>query len=99
MHRFRLTNEAVCDLKEIGRYTQNHWGQEQRNRYLVLLDAAFHQLALNPGKGKDCSNIKDGYRKFSVGSHILFYRQISSGMIEIVRVLHCRMDTTSRFSV
>jgi toxin ParE1/3/4 len=86
MRNFRLTNEAVCDLKEIGRYTQNHWGQEQRNRYLALLDVAFHQLASNPGKGKDCSNVKNGYRKLNVGSHIVFYRQINSGMIEICTV-------------
>jgi toxin ParE1/3/4 len=99
MHRFRLTNEAMCDLQEIGRYTRNHWGQEQRNRYLTLLDAAFHQLASRPDKGKDCSNIKDGYRKFNVGSHVVFYHRINSDMIEIVRVLHSRMDTTSRLSV
>ena len=81
---------------EIARYSQEHWGIDQRNRYLTLLDTSFWQLAANPLKGKDCSDIKSGYRKFSVGSHVVFYHQISTASIEIIRVLHSRMDTESR---
>jgi len=27
-----LTNKAIADLKDIGRYTQEHWGREQRKQ-------------------------------------------------------------------
>ena len=98
MPLFTLTNQAKIDLKEIGRYTQRHWGREQRNRYLAMLDTCFHQLAVNPLQGKECSDIRTGYRKFTVGSHVIFYHRKNSDVIVIVRVLHSRMDTEIRLS-
>ena len=74
-------------MKSIGRYTDNTWGREQRNRYLALLDASFHELAANPLKGRDCGTIRTGYRKQGVGRHIVFYHQIAADCIEIVREL------------
>jgi len=97
MPTFTLTNKAIADLKDIGRYTLEHWGREQRNLYLRMLDASFQQLAANPLAGKDCSDIRDGYRKCNVGSHVIFYRQ-SGDTIEIVRILHGRMDCETRLS-
>ena len=98
MQSFTLTNKAVADLKDIGRYTLEHWGREQRNVYLQMLDASFHQLAANPLRGTDCSDIRDGYRKLHAGSHVIFYRQKSSAMIEIVRILHGHMDCETRLT-
>jgi toxin ParE1/3/4 len=98
MPGFTLTNKAKADLKVIGLYTQNQWGRVQRDKYLTMLDDCFQQLAVNPLKGKDCSEIRDGYRKISVGSHLIFYRQTSEDAIEIVRVLHGRMDIETRLS-
>ena len=98
MPSFTLTNMAKADLKDIGRYTLNKWGREQRNHYLSILDACFRQLAENPFNGKDCSEIRGGYRKFNVGSHIIFYRQIIYDSIEIVRVLHGHMDVENHLS-
>uniref|UniRef100_A0A831XMK0 Toxin n=1 Tax=Geobacter metallireducens TaxID=28232 RepID=A0A831XMK0_GEOME len=98
MPGFTLTSKAVADLKEIGRYTQKQWGPEQRNTYLALPDDCFHQLAANPLRGKDCSEIRNGYRKHPAGSHMIFYRQRSNDTIEIVRVLHGRMDVETRLS-
>ena len=37
MPGFSLTKKAKDDLKAIGRYTQDTWGREQRNRDLRLL--------------------------------------------------------------
>jgi toxin ParE1/3/4 len=92
MPTFTLTNRAKADLQEIGRYTQETWGREQRILYLGLLDASFHQVAENPLIGKDCGEIRAGYRKLNAGSHMVFYRIKSSDAVEIVRILHCRMD-------
>jgi toxin ParE1/3/4 len=99
MPAFTLTNKAMADLKEIGHDTQNRWGREQRDQYLKMLDVSFHQLAVNPFEGKDCSDIRDGYRKLSVGSHLIFYRQKSVDTIEIVRILHGHIDVEARLSV
>ena len=98
MPRFVLTKAANADLKGIGRYTQATWGRDQRTRYLTLLDAGFRALADNPLMGKDCDDIRPGYRKYQIEKHIAFYRQSGSGQIEIVRVLHERMDLEANLS-
>lgn len=92
MASFQLTHAAKTDLMAIGRHTENTWGRGQRNTYLAMLDRCFQDLADSPLKGRDCSDIREGYRKYSAGSHVIFYRQIAAGSIEVVRVLHARMD-------
>lgn len=98
MSGFVLTKAAKDDLKSIGRYTQNTWGIEQRNRYLTLLDKSFHDLADNPLMGRNCSAIRPDYRKHQVGKHLVFYRQSACDLIEIVRILHERMDVEAHLS-
>jgi toxin ParE1/3/4 len=98
MATFTLTNLAKADLKEIARFTQTRWGREQRDLYLQMLDVSFQQLAANPLKGKDCSEVRIGYRKLNAGSHVIFYRQTLADSIEIVRVLHGQMDIETRLS-
>jgi hypothetical protein len=48
-------------------------------------------LVADPHLGRDCSHIRDGYRKYASGSHVLFYRLADDG-VDIVRILHERMD-------
>jgi len=91
MPAFRLTAKARADLRDIGRYTQRTWGRDQRNHYLSRLDEAFHLLAREPDRGRSCDNIRQGYRKYQVGRHVIFYRR-SGADIEIIRILHERMD-------
>ena len=92
MAGFHLTQAAKADLKDIGRYTEKQWGRLLRNTYLTMLDQCFHDLANEPLKGQDWSEIWPGYRKYSAGRHTVFYRQIPAGAIEITRILHDRMD-------
>ena len=92
MTGFVLTNKALSDLKAIGIYTQNKWGKSQRDRYLTVLDKAFRTLAKDHLKGRDCGEIREGYRKHQVGKHIIFYHEMDASLIEIVRILHERMD-------
>lgn len=76
----------------IGRYTREQWGKTQQIRYLSQLDAAFHDLAEKPEIGRACNDIRAGYYKFGVGKHLIFYRHNGEDQIEIVRILHSRMD-------
>ena len=92
MGSFRLTNLAVADLRAIGLYTQETWGQAQRDRYLAKLDQAFFLLAQEPQRGRACDDIRADYRKYHVGRHLIFYRQALDGMIDIIRILHDGMD-------
>lgn len=94
---FYLTNAAVDDMMEIGRYTQAQWGRDQRNTYLDRLDAAFNDLNEMPGLGQPCDHYRAGYRQHLVGRHWIFYRRLSEDDIEIVRILHERMDAPRHF--
>ncbi|MCP5206299.1 MAG: type II toxin-antitoxin system RelE/ParE family toxin [Hahellaceae bacterium] len=96
MGTFTLTTKAKADLKSIAIYTQRKWGKQQRNIYIRQFDDTFHMLSENPKNGTECDYIKNGYRKFPVTSHIVFYRKTSEQNIEIVRILHKSMDARER---
>jgi toxin ParE1/3/4 len=49
-------------------------------------------LAAGRKQGRSAAHIRPGYSCCRAGSHVLFYRAGDAGMIEIVRVLHQRMD-------
>jgi len=97
MSAYRITNKAQSDLISIGRYTVKKWGLAQRDVYLKQLDTCFSQIAKNPGLGMACDIIASGYRRFPQGSHVIFYKQGSDSVIEIIRVLHKSMDVESKF--
>lgn len=96
MGSFILTQKARDDLLAIGRYTRRQWGKAQQIRYLTQLDSAFHDLADKPDLGRACDDIREGYFKYGVGKHLIFYRRTGKGRIEIVRILHGRMDIEQR---
>jgi toxin ParE1/3/4 len=92
MGSFILTRKAKADMLSIGRYTRRQWGKTQQRRYLSQLDAAFHDLADKPEIGRASNDIREGYYKYGVGKHLIFYRHKGTDQIEIVRILHGRMD-------
>ena len=98
MPNFRISNAAVSDMLDIGRYTEDAWGIDQSNIYLKRLDKAFHTLAREPKIGLVCDNIMYGYRKFPEGKHIIFYRIADDKIIEIIRILHQAMDVSGHIS-
>ena len=44
MAKYRVTPRAEEDLKNISRYTQEHWGKTQRNTYLKNLENRFKSV-------------------------------------------------------
>ena len=75
-----------------------NWGKEQFKQYMAQFQSCFEQLALKPFIGKDCGTIREGYRKMPVGAHIVFYRLKNDSGIEIIRILHSRMDFEARLA-
>ncbi|MGD8957994.1 MAG: type II toxin-antitoxin system RelE/ParE family toxin [Chromatiaceae bacterium] len=96
MPRFRVKATARADLKKIAVFTEQTWGRKQRNNYLTETDQAFHRLAGSAELGQTCDPIRPGYRVFPVGSHLIFYKLAADQTLEIIRVLHRRMDVSSR---
>ena len=95
MRHFDLTRSAQADLRSIARFTQSQWGVRQRNAYLKEVDQVFRSLAKNPLMGRACDDIREGYRKFPHGAHVIYYKQSSEDELLIVRILHATMDVES----
>ena len=91
MARVALRPKALQDLEGIWIYTCETWGEEQADQYILDLNDGFEKLGEHPVAGRVCGDIREGYRKYDIGKHIVFYRQTRKG-IEIVRILHQRMD-------
>ena len=89
---YRLTRIADEDLTNIWIHSRNNWGAAQADRYLSELETCFLELSNHPQMGRERPEIKHGYRSLPKNQHIIFYRQRPQGGIEIIRVLHQRME-------
>lgn len=90
--QYLLSPAAQADLEQIWDYTYDRWGVDQAEAYLRELQHAIDRAAANPRIGRTCDEIRPGYRKLAAGSHTLFYRMAAEDVIDVVRVLHQRMD-------
>jgi toxin ParE1/3/4 len=86
MSRYVVSPRASADLEDIWDYTAERWGAAQAEEY-----SAIETVADDPRKGRSCDEVREGYRKYGAGSHVLFYRSVKAG-IDILRILHGRMD-------
>jgi toxin ParE1/3/4 len=96
MSGFLLSPAARADLAEIWDYSADRWGVEQAEHYIRDLMSACQGLADKRMKGRAIDDIRAGYFKLSVGSHFLCYRLTDAGVIDVVRILHQRMDIPER---
>lgn len=96
MNRFTVSPAARSDLRKIWFYTAENWSAEQADRYVTLVDAAFRRLAAGEMSGRNADEFRRGYLRLTVESHFVFYRVDDSGGVEIMRVLHQRMNLSER---
>jgi len=92
-----VTAAAEADLRAIGRFTAETWGVDQKTRYLAQIRDRFRQIRDAPGLGRSRDNIRPGFRSLAAGRHVIFYRE-AEDLVEIVRVLHDRMDLHGRLA-
>jgi toxin ParE1/3/4 len=92
MTRYRFSPKAVEDLSDIWDYTVRQWDFAQAERYTRGIHEACEALADGRRQGQDAGHVRSGYRKQSAGQHVLYFRMGRDGRIEIVRILHQRMD-------
>ena len=94
---YKISQEANLDLENIWLYTYENWSLEQADRYLNLIMDEIEYLAEKPESGKDYGRIRKGYFRSQVKSHFIFYKiNHKKEEIEIIRILHQRMDIESR---
>ena len=97
--KLKVSQAAADDLEGIWSYTVEHWSIEQADRYLILILDAFDNIRHKRTFGKDFGHVREGYLGLKVGSHMIFYRlDHAANAIEIIRVLHGRMDLENRLT-
>lgn len=105
MARFRLTGPARADLSAILRTSEAGWGEAGRRRYASLLERAFQTIARDPAGPltRIRADVLPEIRSLHVRHagrdpgvkapvHVIYFRVARSGMIEVIRVLHERME-------
>ena len=91
MAGYALSPAARADLEEIWNYTVRHWGVAQAERYTRDIQAACEALSDGILVGRSAEDIRAGYRKVAVGSHVVYFRE-RADTLEVIRILHQRMD-------
>jgi toxin ParE1/3/4 len=108
--RYRLSDPAKADIAAILYDSEVLFGVEARIRYRGLLTAALRRVAADPLglSTADRSEVLVGLRSLHSRHcrmesrqapvarpvHVLFYRPAGHDLVEIVRVLHERMEPT-----
>ncbi len=90
--KYQLSAKARVDLIRIWEYTAAKWSLDQADSYYQDIVAKFLVICTNPNIGKSYDELRSGYRGLPVQSHIIFYRYQDQSTIEIIRILHQRMD-------
>ncbi len=96
MTRFGFSPAAIKDIDAIWEYTADTWNEKQANAYVSNIRDACHSLAEGRSRGRSIDAVRFGYWKLAVCSHFLVYRRIDGDVIDVVRVLHNRMDLPNR---
>lgn len=96
MAKYYLTYKAIEDLSEIWNYTYETWSELQADKYYYQLLEFCQEVADNPNVGRKYSQITKGLRGFKANKHIIFYRLSGENEIEVLRILHEKMDLKNR---
>lgn len=89
--RVRVSSPARSDLAAIWAYSSATWGDAQADAYVDRLRTRFQWLAGNERLWRPRPELAAGIFGWTERSHLILFRRFDRG-IEIVRVLHARMD-------
>ncbi len=98
MAKVILRQEAIDDLNGIWIYALEEWSEKQADKYYATLEFACMQIGKNPELGKEYDGINRNLLGLRTGKHIIFYQVISKGEIEVIRIMHERMDLKNRLN-
>ena len=90
MASYQLLPLAESDLEQIWLFTLNEWSLDQANFYYDRIMDTIEELASGQKQGRSV-DIRDGYLKYAVGRHFVFFRR-SDGITDVIRILHQSMD-------
>jgi toxin ParE1/3/4 len=85
--------KAEDDIVGIATFGSSEWGEIEATRYVQNILDVLDDLTVFPFLGREITYTSGQIRSIGSGSHVIYYRvDESSSEIEIVRVLHARMN-------
>lgn len=97
MAKYYITRKAAEDLSLIWEYTLKSWSESQADRYYYEIKKTFEGIVERPAHcDREYVEIKVGLYGRRCNKHIVFYKIVENGDIEIIRILHERMDIERR---
>lgn len=96
MANYRLSKEAIKDLSNIWNFTFEIWSENQANKYYGQIKEGFREISIDPEIGRNFIGVDKSFLGYHVNRHIIFYRKHKTKRIEIVRILHEKMDIPNR---
>ena len=90
-----ISKKALSDLEKIWLYTVEKWSLEQAERYYALIFEEIRFICNKPNSGRKMDHVRIGYRAAKIKSHLIFYK-VENETIQIIRILHERMDIENR---
>ncbi|WP_339690898.1 type II toxin-antitoxin system RelE/ParE family toxin [uncultured Parasphingorhabdus sp.] len=93
----RFRPEALADLEDIADYTIERWGSKQARSYISSLGADIKSLSDFALRFPEHEPSGLGLRKMTSGHHLVFYL-IDGEIVEIIRILHERIDVGGQIS-
>ena len=98
MPKVILRQEAIDDLNDIWEYTFGKWSENQADKYYETIKFACKGIGKNSDLGKKYAGISKSLLGVKSEKHIIFYHSVSEEEIEIIRILHERMDLKNRIT-
>lgn len=94
--KYRISEQAIDDLNDIWIFTFHKWSKMQADRYYDSIIGEIEFIVDNYMFGKSAEQTRKNYRVTKIKSHLIFYRKAENEIVEIVRILHQRMDIKTR---
>jgi len=94
--KYKISSKAQSDLINIWEFTLDNWSVDQADQYYNLIIDKIRDLCNKPDLGRKYDQIRKDYWGINIKSHIVFYKINKEEIIEVIRILHQRMDLQSR---
>ena len=99
MSEYIIKEKELDDINKIWIYTAENWSIEQADRYYDLIFDEIDYIVAHFEMARDFGNVRKNYRWSKVKSHLVFFKKTKSNEIEVIRVLHEKMDIENQLGI
>lgn len=94
MREVILRPEAALDIEDIADYTIQQWGKDQARKYVAELRQMIERLSDNAERFPLSDLPFPGLHRMRCRHHLVYYL-VDEAHVDVVRILHERMDASA----